>query len=84
LHEPRADGGDTAITHRNPVVVLVGYIAAILIGLAYPLGAVAMYLALAILLIVPFQEVGRVLFRPSWSTARASKSNDVGREKWDG
>jgi uncharacterized membrane protein len=84
LHERRADGGDTAITHRNPVVVIVGYMAAILIGLAYPLGAVAMYLALAIVLIVPFQEVGRVLFSHSWGNARASKSNDVGRGKWDG
>lgn len=43
--------------------VLVGYALAVLVGLALPEVAVAVYFGLAIYLVVPFREVGQVLFR---------------------
>jgi uncharacterized membrane protein len=49
---------------RKLLPVLAGYVLAILIGLAWPVAAFAFYLALAVYLIVPFREVGR-LFRRS-------------------
>ena len=45
--------------------VVIGYVTAILIGLAAPGAAVALYFGLAVYLIVPFREVARVLFRRS-------------------
>jgi uncharacterized membrane protein len=47
---------------RIRALVVVGYALSILIGLAVPIVAVALYFALAVLLIVPFQDIGRVLF----------------------
>jgi hypothetical protein len=38
---------------------------AILIGLALPTVAVALYFALAVLLVVPFRDVRRLLFKRS-------------------
>lgn len=44
------------------ILVVVGYAMSIVIGLAVPIVAVALYFTLAVLLIVPFQDIGRVLF----------------------
>jgi hypothetical protein len=44
---------------------LAAYVIAILIGLVEPLVAMALYFALAVFLVVPFRDVGRLLFRRS-------------------
>jgi TMEM175 potassium channel family protein len=43
--------------------IIIGYVAAILIGLALPRVAVVLYLALAAWLVIPFREVARLLSR---------------------
>ena len=50
---------------RKLLPVVIGYVAAILIGLLWPGVAVAFYFGIAIYLVVPFREVARLLFRPS-------------------
>jgi uncharacterized membrane protein len=47
---------------RKILSVVIGYIVGILIGLVFPGIAVAAYFGLAIYLVVPFREVGRLLF----------------------
>jgi hypothetical protein len=41
---------------------VIGYAVAILVGLALPELAVALYFALAVYLVVPFREVRQLLF----------------------
>ncbi len=43
--------------------VVIGYVIAILIGLAVPVAAVALYFGIAVYAIVPFREVARLVFR---------------------
>jgi uncharacterized membrane-anchored protein len=50
---------------RNLLAVVIGYVAAILVGLALPKVAVALYFGIAVHLVVPFGEVRRLLFRRS-------------------
>ena len=45
--------------------ILAGYVLAILIGLAAPKLAVVLYLAVAVILVVPFRDVRRLLFKRS-------------------
>ena len=45
--------------------VLIGYVVAIGIGLGLPRLAVVLYFAIAVYLVVPFREVGRLLFKRS-------------------
>ena len=64
LYSPQADGEETQDAPRKRLLpVVIGYVIAILIGLALPTAAVALYLAVAVYLIVPFREVARLLFR---------------------
>ncbi len=49
---------------RSNLAVLIVYVVAILIGLAVPPVAVAFYFGIAIYLVVPFQEIRRLLFHP--------------------
>jgi uncharacterized membrane protein len=51
---------DAPRKHLLPVVI--AYVAAILIGLAFPAIGVGLYCALAIFLVVPFAELRRILF----------------------
>jgi hypothetical protein len=44
------------------VPVVVGYVIATLIGLALPALAVALYFAIAVVMVVPFREVLGLLF----------------------
>jgi uncharacterized membrane protein len=55
---------DLRLDRRNLLPVLAGYLITILIGLVLPVVAVALYLVLAVYLVVPFREVTR-LFRRS-------------------
>ena len=50
-------------TQRKFLPAVIGYVIAILIGLALPVAAVALYFGLAVYLVVPFREAARVLAR---------------------
>ena len=64
LYSPHEDGEEPG-TQRKLLPVAIGYVIAILIGLAAPQAAVALYFGIAVYLIVPFREVARLLFRRS-------------------
>jgi hypothetical protein len=55
--------GELRTHQRNSLPVTIGYVIAILVGLALPGVAVALYFALAVYLVVPFRPVARRLFR---------------------
>ena len=59
------EDGEELYERRSLLVVVIGYVAAILIGLAVPQVAVALYFGIAVYLVVPFREVRRLLFRRS-------------------
>ena len=64
LYSPRDDDEEPQDTPPKKLLpVVIGYVIAILIGLAAPGAAVALYFGLAVYLIVPFREVARLLFR---------------------
>jgi uncharacterized membrane protein len=63
LYSPRGDGEEPASPRRKLLPVVIGYVIAILIGLAVPVAAVALYFGIAVYLIVPFREVTRLLVR---------------------
>jgi uncharacterized membrane protein len=61
LYEELDDEKDTV--RKTILPVLLAYIASILLGLIVPTIAVALYCLLAIILVIPFKELVRVLFR---------------------
>jgi uncharacterized membrane protein len=63
LYSPRGNGEELASPRRKLLPVVIGYVIAILIGLAVPVAAVALYFGIAVYLIVPFREVARLLLR---------------------
>ncbi len=63
LYSPRADGEEPLTPQRKLLPVVMGYVIAIVIGLAVPVAAVALYFGITVYLIVPFREVMRLLFR---------------------
>ena len=63
LYSPKGEGEELQSTQRKFLPVVIGYVIAILIGLALPVLAVALYAGLAVYLVVPFHEVARLLFR---------------------
>ena len=64
LYSPQAGGGEPQDTPPKKLLpVVIGYVIAILFGLIAPFAAVAFYLGLAVYLVVPFRQVGRLLFR---------------------
>jgi len=56
---------ETRRERKTILPVVSGYLGAIGIGIALPRLAVGIYFALGIFLVVPFREVGRLLFRRS-------------------
>ena len=62
LYTPHQDDEEVHTDRRKLLPVVIGYVIAILIGLAWPTVAVALYLGLAVYLVVPFREVARLLF----------------------
>jgi len=60
---PAKEGEELHGTQRKFLPVVIGYVIAILVGLALPVAAVAIYFGLAVYLVVPFREVARVLAR---------------------
>ena len=65
LYSPRRDGEEPDGERQKLLPVLIGYVIAILIGLALPGLAVGLYFGIAVYAIVPFREVAILLFRHS-------------------
>ena len=65
LFSPDPDDEEAHAERRKLLPVVIGYVIAILIGLALPVAAVALYFGIAVYLIVPFREVARLLSRRS-------------------
>lgn len=63
LYSPAGEGEELHSTQRKFLPVVIGYVVAILIGLALPVVAVALYFGIAVYLVVPFREAARVLAR---------------------
>ena len=63
LYSPKAEGEELQSTQRKFLPLVIGYVIAILIGLALPTAAVVLYFGLAVYLVVPFREAARVLRR---------------------
>ena len=63
LYLPRGDGEEPDGERSKLLPVVTGYVIAILIGLALPDLAVALYFGIAVYAIVPFREVTRLVFR---------------------
>ncbi len=63
LYSPKEEGEELHSTQRKFLPVVIGYVIAILIGLALPVLAVALYFGIAVYLVVPFREAARVLIR---------------------
>ena len=61
LYSPEEEGEELHSTQRKFLPVVIGYVIAILIGLALPVLAVALYFGIAVYLVVPFREAARVL-----------------------
>jgi len=58
------DAGDEELkrAQQNPLPVVIGYVVALLIGLAWPTAAGVVYFGIAVVLVVPFRAVARVVF----------------------
>ncbi|TVY99683.1 DUF1211 domain-containing protein [Trebonia kvetii] len=63
LYSQKGEGEELQSTQRKFLPVVTGYVIAILVGLALPRLAVALYFGLAVYLVVPFRETARALFR---------------------
>jgi TMEM175 potassium channel family protein len=63
LYSPKGEGEELHSTQRKFLPVVIGYVLAVLIGLALPVAAVAIYFGIAVYLVVPFREAARVLRR---------------------
>jgi len=63
LYSPAKEDEELHGTQRKFLPVVIGYVIAILIGLALPIAAVALYFGLSVYLVVPFREAARVLRR---------------------
>jgi uncharacterized membrane protein len=64
LYAPRSDDEEQR-ERKQLLPVVAAYLIAILIGLAFPVIAVAFYLSIAVYLVVPFREVSQLLLRRS-------------------
>jgi uncharacterized membrane protein len=71
LYSPKGEGEELQSTQRKFLPVVIGYVIAILIGLALPVAAVVIYFGLAVYLVVPFREVARLL--PRFLVARSGQ-----------
>jgi uncharacterized membrane protein len=65
LYSPHQDHEESHSGAGKLLPVVIGYVAAILIGLVVPVAAVVVYFGIAVYAIVPFREVARLLFRRS-------------------
>ena len=65
LYSPQGPDEELRRDRRKSLPVVIGYVVAILIGLAVPGVAVVLYFGLAVYFVVPFREVARLLFERS-------------------
>jgi uncharacterized membrane protein len=63
LYSPTQEGEELHSTQRKFLPAIIVYVIAILVGLAVPVLAVALYSGIAVYLVVPFREAVRVLIR---------------------
>jgi hypothetical protein len=61
LYSPHEDGDDLPGDRRQRLPIVIGDVIAIVIGLAVPELAVALYFGLAVYAILPLREAGRLL-----------------------
>ena len=61
LYAPHQDDAEVHRDRRKLLPVIIGYVIAILIGLWLPALAVALYLGIAVYLVMPFREAARLL-----------------------
>ena len=62
LFTSRGESAELQREERKLLPAVIGYVTAILIGLPFPRVAIAVYLGLAVYLVVPFRDVARLLF----------------------
>ncbi len=62
LYSPHEDVGELHSERRKLPPVVMGYVIAILIGLAVPVAAVVFYFGIAVYAIVPFRKVAALVF----------------------
>jgi hypothetical protein len=65
LYSPKGEGEELHSIQRKFLPIVIGYVIAILVGLALPAVAVALYFGLGVYLVVPFREVRRLVFQRS-------------------
>ena len=65
LYTEERDTEEGEIERRKFLPVVIGYVIAIFVGLVIPGLAIGFYFGIAVFLIVPFREVGQLLFRRS-------------------
>jgi uncharacterized membrane protein len=63
LYSPGKEGEELHSTQRKFLPAVIGYVIAILIGLALPVLGVVLYFGIAVYVVVPFRETARVLAR---------------------
>ncbi|WIX76841.1 hypothetical protein QRX50_36250 [Amycolatopsis carbonis] len=63
LYASPGDDQDEEGTHRSLLLVVIGYVIAILIGLFVPIAAVALYFGIVVYLIVSLHQIARAVFR---------------------
>ncbi len=59
----RDDTEEDKIEEREVLPVIIAYVTAILVGLAFPRVAVVLYFGVAVYLVLPIREVARLLFQ---------------------
>ncbi len=62
LYASSEDAGELRSDRRKLLPVVIGYVIAILVGLAVPVVAVVFYFGITVYAIVPFRQVARLLF----------------------
>jgi uncharacterized membrane protein len=63
LYKVQTEGTELRREGQDFLPVLAGYALSVLVGLAWPVVSVGLYFGIAIVLVVPFGELTRVLFR---------------------
>lgn len=63
LYSPPKEGEELHTNQRKFLPIVIAYVITILIGLALPILAIALYFCIAVYLVVPFREAARVLIR---------------------
>ena len=65
MYSEHNEGDELRSVQRKSVAAVVGYLVAIMLGLLTPPVAVAVYFGVAMYMVIPFREIGRVFFRRS-------------------